>query len=476
MKPRTLATFIFLLLLTVLPARAAEEWLPYTPTPAETEIHVWTSGSKTFARVKFTFSACGTRIIDWGEVERNGNNLSVDIKMERWTGIVCVAITTAENIYDLGTLAPGTYTFTVKSRGKTIESAQFDPAQVVERWEPFIPAPEAVLIAIRTNGGVTFAFPTIFCYDTPCRAEWGPVTRNGNDFAIDVKMERWTGQPTRHNKVEQTYSLGPTPPGSYSFSVYSRGTLVRTQPFNVTAESSQYGNPIDDPAFFIRQHYVDFLRREPEPGGLTYWTDNLIRACNGQVSCINNIRHHTSAAFFISDEFQRTGYFLHLLYKATTGVRPTYAEFMRDRNRVIDRADLDASKRAFVEEWVQRDSFKQAYPTSLTPEEFINKLFDTVKLFSHSNERLLMAEFMKTSGWTRADVLRALIGIEEFRQREYNAAFVLMQYFGYLQRDPDEGGYQFWLDGVSNRDVNNSLGMVQAFVNSPEYRARFGQP
>ena len=477
MKPRAFTVLILLLFFVVLPARAAEEYLPYQPTPAETEIHVWTSGNTTLARVKFTFRDCGSRVIDWGAVERQGNNLSVDIKAERWTGVVCLAITTAEHIYNLGQLQPGAYTFTVKSRGTPIESAQFNPAEIVEHWEPFIPEPASVLIAIRTTGGVTFAFPTIFCYDAPCRAtEWGAVVRQGNDFAIDVKMERWTGQPTKFNRVQQTYSLGPTPPGSYSFTVNSRGVMVRRQPFVVTAEQGQYGNPIDDPAFFIRQHYVDFFSREPEAGGFTYWVEGLINQCGGQSACMKEIRHRISAAFFISDEFQRTGYFVYLLYKATTGARPTYAEFIQDRIRIIDRADLEASKRAFVAEWVERAAFKQASPATLTPDEFANKLYDTAKLFPYSAERLHMAEMLKSGAWTRADALRALIETAELKQREYNAAFVLMQYFGYLQRNPDEAGYQFWLDVVSNRDVNNYLGMVQAFVNSPEYRARFGQP
>jgi hypothetical protein len=477
MKPRTLLIAICLSLFVSLSARATEEFVPYQPTPAETEIHVWTSGNTTFARVKFTFRDCGPRIIDWGSVERSGNDFSVDVKAERWTGVVCAAITTYEHIYSLGTLAPGAYTFTVKSNGANILSRQFDPVQAVEHWEPFIPSSQMVVIPIRTSGGVTFAFPAIACNDTPCRAtEWGAVVHNGNDFAVEVKLERWTGQPTRRNGVQQTYSLGPTPPGSYSFTLNSRGTLLRRQPFIVGTEQSSDGNPIDDPAFFIRQHYVDFLSREPEPGGLTYWTEGLIAECSGFVSCMNNVRHRASAAFFISDEFQRTGYFIYLLHKATSSARPAYAEFMRDRTRIIDRADLEASKRAFVEEWVERAFFKQAYPETLTPEEFVGKLFDTAQLFPYGAERQRLAGLMRNNGWTRADVLRALVEIDELKRREYNPAFVLMQYFGYLHRDPDEAGYQFWLDVVSHRDLNNYLGMVQAFVNSTEYRARFGQP
>jgi hypothetical protein len=149
---------------------------------------------------------------------------------------------------------------------------------------------------------------------------------------------------------------------------------------------------------------------------------------------------------------------------------------MRDRSRVVDSANLEESRRAFTSEWVQRDAFKQVYPDTMTADEFVNKLFDTAQLFPYTTERLAMAERLRTNEWTRADVLRAVINIDELKQREYNPAFVLMQYFGYLQRNPDEGGYRFWLDVVSNRDVNNYLGMVHAFVNSPEYRARFGQP
>jgi hypothetical protein len=62
----------------------------------------------------------------------------------------------------------------------------------------------------------------------------------------------------------------------------------------------------------------------------------------------------------------------------------------------------------------------------------------------------------------------------KFRQQEYNAAFVLMQYFGYLRREVDHSGYAFWLDVLNNRTPGNFQGMVCAFVTSAEYRDRFG--
>jgi len=75
---------------------------------------------------------------------------------------------------------------------------------------------------------------------------------------------------------------------------------------------------------------------------------------------------------------------------------------------------------------------------------------------------------------TRAQVLLDVIEIQQFKDREYNPSFVLMQYFGYLRRDPDQGGYDFWLNVVSNRDLNNYHGMVCSFVTSAEYQLRYG--
>lgn len=68
-------------------------------------------------------------------------------------------------------------------------------------------------------------------------------------------------------------------------------------------------------------------------------------------------------------------------------------------------------------------------------------------------------------------------------RREFNRAFVLLQYFGYLRRNPDEtpdadfSGYDFWL-GKLNEFKGNFIQsqMVLAFIKSLEYRGRFGQP
>ena len=95
-------------------------------------------------------------------------------------------------------------------------------------------------------------------------------------------------------------------------------------------------NPIDDPAFFVRQQYLDFLNREPDPSGLAFWT-NEITSCAGNAACIEVKRVNVSAAFFLSGEFQRTGYLANLTHRVAFGASASgspvpvlYGTFQRD--------------------------------------------------------------------------------------------------------------------------------------------------
>jgi hypothetical protein len=231
-------------------------------------------------------------------------------------------------------------------------------------------------------------------------------------------------------------------------------------------------NPINDAQNFVRQQYLDFLGREPDSGGLGYWTSQ-ITGCEGNDRCINSRRIGVSAAFFIEQEFQNTGSFVYRLYKGSLGRRPAFTEFAADRGGIVAGSDLEANKQILANNWVQRAEFLQLYPSSQTPEEFVNKLFDTAGLTPFLADRQRLANDMR-NGKTRAQVLREVVEIVDFRTREYNPSFVLMQYFGYLNRDPEQGGYDFWLNVLNNSDPNNYRGMVCSFITSREYQERFG--
>lgn len=76
---------------------------------------------------------------------------------------------------------------------------------------------------------------------------------------------------------------------------------------------------------------------------------------------------------------------------------------------------------------------------------------------------------------TRATVLRKVAELAYLNQREFNSSFVTMEYFGYLRRDPDPAGFNFWLKKLNDFGGNFiTSDMVKAFITSSEYRQRFG--
>jgi Domain of unknown function (DUF4214) len=255
-------------------------------------------------------------------------------------------------------------------------------------------------------------------------------------------------------------------------SIFFRADDVNTQGLSGLSLGAVLPNQINDAQFFVRQHYLDFLNRNPDSGGLSYWTSQITQ-CNNNDACIKTQRITVSAAFFIEQEFQDTGSFVYRFYKASYGRRPTNAEFVADRALVIGGANLEAKKQAFANDWVGRAAFQQVYPATMTADQFVNKLFDTAGLVPFASERQQLITDMQ-NGKTRAQVLRDVIEIPAFKTREYNPSFVLMQYFGYLRRNPDQGGYDFWLNVLDNRAPNNYRGMVCAFITSREYQERFG--
>ncbi|HEX8148616.1 MAG TPA: DUF4214 domain-containing protein [Pyrinomonadaceae bacterium] len=247
-------------------------------------------------------------------------------------------------------------------------------------------------------------------------------------------------------------------------------------------------NPIDDSRAFVRQHYQDFLNREPDEPGLNFWT-NEIEQCGADAQCREVKRINVSAAFFLSIEFQQTAYFvrrLYLFYQAR--LSPVWREFMRDtqelgRGVVVGEPGwegrLAANRRAFVEDWYARhlavlESQLNGGKASLTNEEYVSALFRKVAVTPTEAERQALVEGLNAGTETRAGVLGRVADHPELVRREFNRAFVMMQYFGYLRREPDSGGYNFWLGKLNQFDGDYiAAEMVKAFISSIEYRERF---
>lgn len=238
-------------------------------------------------------------------------------------------------------------------------------------------------------------------------------------------------------------------------------------------------NPIDDTQLFVRRQYLDFLNREPDSSGLAYWVSQIVQCGDDQV-CINGKRIDVSAAFFIEQEFQQTGFFVERLYQASLCRLPTFAEFTNDRSGLIVGTNLEANKQTFAQQFVEREEFFERYPTFLTGTRFVDEILENVQSCSGVDLRslrgTLIGEYNSSTNQTvsRARVLRLVVDNAVFIQAEFNRGFVLAEYFGYLRRDPDPAGFAFWLDILNNQVPGNFRSMVCAFVTSEEYQKRFG--
>jgi hypothetical protein len=253
---------------------------------------------------------------------------------------------------------------------------------------------------------------------------------------------------------------------------------------------------IDDADFFVQQQYVDFLSRFPDQSGFAFWQGE-INSCH-DASCVEIKRINVSAAFFLSIEFKETGYLVYRLYKSAFGdlqgkpVPVRRENFMPDTrsisNGLVVGAQgweqlLENNKVAFTQGFVQRSDFQAAYPAGMSADAFVDKLNTNAGgVLSTPEKANLVALLGATPGdmTKRAQVLRAVAEDADLQAAENNKAFVLMQYFGYLKRNPDDlpdanfAGWNFWLTKLNDNGGNFVRAeMVKAFLGSTEYRARF---
>jgi len=265
-------------------------------------------------------------------------------------------------------------------------------------------------------------------------------------------------------------------------------------------------NPLDnsDAVFFVRQHYLDFLNREPDSSGLIYWTGQITQ-CGSDQTCLRNKRIDVSNAFFFELEYQQTGAYTFRLYRAAFGNNqpfpnpdpsnlteaqkyPNYAHFAPDRARVVGGADLASGQQALGNALVQRPEFLARYPATLDGPGFVDAVLATILNGSGADltsQRSALISVFNCGG--RGAVMYRLanddlaggnggINNRAFVDAEYNRAFVATQYFGYLRRDADIGGLLFWIGKVNGcplRNVGIQHAMVCSFVTSTEYQQRF---
>jgi beta-glucanase (GH16 family) len=259
-------------------------------------------------------------------------------------------------------------------------------------------------------------------------------------------------------------------------------------------------NPIlqtDDPgiAFFVRQHYLDFLGREPEAG--EPWSA-ILRGCADQFNVDPNSpsaacdRITVSGAFFGSPEFKDKGFYVIDFYRVAFGRLPQYSEFVTDLASLVGTTaqEVFARRAAFADSFVQRPEFAtiaamsnssyvmtlmsgtngQNYNlTSITTPDPANP-DSTTKVTLTTND---LINGLNANTLTKAQVLRAIVQSDEIINIEAVRTFVASQYYGYLRRTPDTAGFNSWVSYLTTHPTDFRT-MVNGFMNSIEYRLRFG--
>ncbi len=271
------------------------------------------------------------------------------------------------------------------------------------------------------------------------------------------------------------------------------GGVAVTPAFKVTIfGGGLIANAIDVTQFFVSQHYRDFLTREPDASGLGFWS-NEINSCGTNSACLDFKRQNVSAAYFLSIEFQETGFYAIRIQRTAFGKksretsRMTLTQFASDASVVGAgvvvgqtgwQQQLELNKQDYAAQVVSSAEFASRFPASQTAGEFVSSLYAAAGISPGASE-LQDAITAFGSGGTagRIAALRKVADSSSVVQAEFNPAFVLMEYFGYLRRNPDTAGYNFWLAKLEqfNGDYVKAE-MVRAFLLSGEYRGRFVTP
>ena len=401
-----------------------------------------------------------------------------------------------------GEVGPVTLNWSLSNCSGTWSNTVLSPAQVaLNSWT----------MAGRTSIYVKLSFP-----DAGYRVtNWGAPSRSGNAFTVDTVVQKFNGISAQFiNQTAQIWDLGILAAGSYTFAFRNSGTTVETLNFTVTS-TAPAPNPIDGAHEFVRWQYKDFLRREPDLPGWAHWESEITQCSNSafrlpgetEAKCIDRKRDNTSAAFFLSPEFSNIGYFVLRVYRGSLARMPRFGggngatdEFTRDavtvgqnivQNDALVPSQINANKQAFVNAFVNRSDFRAIYD-GLSNTDYVDRLFQLTAVAPTNDERSALITGLNGGSETRASVLFKIVDGtttiadghlvfntpygQRFYDTLFNAAFVQMEYFGYLQRDPDPDGYSFWLGKLNQFGSWQNAEMVRAFIVSPEYRSRFGAP
>jgi hypothetical protein len=261
-------------------------------------------------------------------------------------------------------------------------------------------------------------------------------------------------------------------------------------------------NSLNCPEFFVRQQYLDFLNREPDTAGYNDWL-SVLANCGPNQGGLGSPpycdRVHVSSGFFRSTEFGERGYWVYRFFAASLGRRPQFAEFLPESQKLsgsLTASELAARKADFIARFMQLPEFTNIYAgitDSTHAAQFVAKLEETARVTLPTSAttgtgqppqygRQQLIDLMSSGQFTAAQTLQAFIEQKVVWDTYFYPAFVAMEYFGYLRRDPEPAGYDDWVDVLTNGRASAGIQpgdyrhLIFGFIYSIEYRERFGAP
>ncbi|HLL75889.1 MAG TPA: SBBP repeat-containing protein [Pyrinomonadaceae bacterium] len=289
-----------------------------------------------------------------------------------------------------------------------------------------------------------------------------------------------------HVEGPETFQLRLSNAAGASLGAFSTTTVTISD-----NDSAGASNPISSSSFgfFVRQQYLDFLSREPDDAGFNAWL-NVLNTCQPSAFTGPEVRsgcdriHVSGEGFFRSQEFALKGAYAFRFYKAAFDRLPEYAEITSDMSFVSGSTQAEVFQRRaeLAARFMQRQEFTQLYGDR-SDQQYVAALLGRYNLTqvtapdpaNPDTGGKVTLTAAQLAALPRDQSLRAIADSDEVNAAEFNNAFVAMQYYGYLRRTPEQGGYDAWLR-VIRQDPQNIRQMVNGFMNSQEYRLRFGQP
>jgi hypothetical protein len=209
---------------------------------------------------------------------------------------------------------------------------------------------------------------------------------------------------------------------------------------------------------FAMQQYRDFLGREGDAGGITFYTDLLTTG--------PAVRANVIESFFNSPEFSGTVSPVVRLYFATFLRIPDYGglQFQVDAYRTGTPLTVVANNFSASPEFQSRYG-------ALTNAQYVTLLYQNVLARTPVQAEVDYHVARLVSGVTRGEVMVGFSESPEFQAGTFNEVYVTMMYVGMLGRAPEQAGFDFWVTYMDSG--NPGINLILGFLNAPEYRNRF---